>query len=163
MKLFFLTKTLFLTILGTILLSGSALAFTELDGKKTTIEDQVGGGKWSIVEIWASDCHACRQHMPEMVEFNGKMDNLRLLGISLDGQRGKADAEAMIKEYGIPFKTVMSNPIEVNAWMEQVAKEGLVGTPTFMIFDPKGELVGMQAGQLPVKSMEKFIRSRSKS
>jgi len=162
-KLFFLTKTLFLTIFGAILLSGSALAFTELDGKKTTVEEQVGNGKWSVVEIWASDCHACREHMPEMVKFNGKMDNLRLLGISLDGQRGKSDTEAMIKEYGIPFKTIMSNPIEVNAWMELIAKEGLIGTPTFMIFDPDGALVGLQPGQLSVKSMEKFINSKSKS
>ena len=163
MKLFFLTKTLFLTILGTIFLSGSALAFTELDGKKTTVEEQIGGGKWSVVEIWASDCHACRQHMPEMVKFNGKMDNLRLLGISLDGQSGKPKTKAMIKEYGIPFKTIMSNPIEVNAWMELIAKEGLIGTPTFMIFDPDGALVGLQPGQLSTKSMEKFIRSKSKS
>lgn len=161
MKLFFLTKTLFLTLIGTILLSSSAIAFTELDGKKTTVEDQIGKGKWSVVEIWASDCHACRQHMPEMVKFDGKMDNVAIIGISLDGQAGKAAAKSMIKEYAMPFKNILSNPIEVNAWMEQVAEEGLRGTPTFMIFDPKGKLVALQPGQLPVTSIEKFIKSKS--
>ena len=161
MKLFFLAKTLFITILGVFLLSSSALAFTELDGKKTTVEDQVGNGKWSVVEIWASDCHACHMHMPEMVEFNGKMDNLRIVGISLDGQAGKADAKSMIKKYDIPFKTILSNPIEVNAWMELIAQEGLRGTPTFMIFDPEGKLVALQPGIISVAAIEKFILSKS--
>ena len=163
MKLFFLAKTLFLTLITTIVFSGSAIAFTELDGKKTTIEKQVGNGKWSVVEIWASDCHACREHMPEMVQFNGKMENVRLVGISLDGQPGKAKAKSMIKEYGIPFKTILSNPIEVNAWMELIAQEGLRGTPTFMIFDPQGKLVALQPGIISVTAIEKFVLSKSES
>ena len=162
-KLFFLAKALFLTLTGTILFSGSAMAFTELDGKKTTVEDHVGKGKWSVVEIWASNCHACREHMPEMVEFDGKMDNVRIVGISLDGQAGKSDTQSMIKQYKMPFTNILSNPIEVNAWMELKAKEGLMGTPTFMIFDPEGNLVALQPGQLPVTSIEKFIKSKSAS
>ncbi|MGB1310006.1 MAG: TlpA family protein disulfide reductase [Leucothrix sp.] len=161
MKLFFLAKTLFLTLMGTILLSGSAVAFTEFDGTKTTIEDQVGDGKWSVVEVWASNCHACRHHMPQMVEFDGKMDNVRIVGIALDGQPGKDAAESMIKEYKMPFKNILSNPIEINAWMQQAADESLIGTPTFMIFDPKGKLVALQPGQLPVTSIESFIKSKS--
>ncbi len=163
MKLFFLTKALFLTIIGTILLSGSALAFTELDGKKTTIEEQVGDGKWTVVEVWASWCHACMEHMPEMVKFNGKMDNVRILGINIDGQRGKPEALSAIEEHKIPFKNIVSNSIEINAWMELNADEGLRGTPTFMIFDPKGKLVALQPGQLPTASMEKFIKSKIES
>ena len=163
MKLFFLAKTLFLTLIGTILLSSPALAFTELDGEKTTIEEEVGNGKWSVVEVWASNCHACRVHMPEMVGFDGKMDDVRILGISLDGQPGKSEAVSMIEEYEMPFKNILSNPIEINAWMELNAKESLVGTPTFMIFDPEGALVALQPGQLPVKSIEKFIKSKQEN
>lgn len=161
MKLFSLTKTLFFTLLATAILSSTALAFTEFDGKKTSIEKQLGDGKWTVLEVWASDCHACRHHMPEMVKFNGKMDNVRLLGVALDGQPGKAAAKSMIDEFGIPFKTILSNPIELNAWMELNAEESLVGTPTFMIFDPKGKLVALQPGILPVKSLENFINSKS--
>jgi len=160
-KLFFLAKTLFLTLIGTILLSGSALAFTDLDGKKTTIEDQVGDGKWTVVEVWASWCHACMDHMPEMIGFNGKMDNVKILGVNIEGQEGIPQAKATIKEHKIPFQNIVSNSIEINAWMELNAKEGLMGTPTFMIFDPKGKLVALQPGQLPVTSIEKFIKSKS--
>jgi len=162
-KLFFLAKTLFLSFIASIVISSTALAFTEFDGKKTSIEAQLGNGKWTVLEVWSSDCHACRAHMPDMVKFNGKLDNLRLLGVALDGQPGKAAAQAMINEYNIPFKTILSNPIELNAWMELNAKESLVGTPTFMIFDPKGKLVGLQAGILPTTSIERFIQARTNS
>lgn len=161
MKLFSLTKTLFLTLFAAVVLSSSAFAFTEFDGEKTTIEDQIGDGKWTVLEVWASDCHACRMHMPEMVEFNGKMENVRLLGVALDGQPGKKAAQSMIDEYNIPFKTILSNPIELNAWMELNAQESLVGTPTFMIFDPEGKLIALQAGILPTASLEKFINAKT--
>lgn len=160
MKLFSLTKTLFLSFFTVVVLSTSAFAFTELDGTKTTIEDQIGDGKWTVLEIWASDCHACREHMPEMVEFDGKMNKVRLLGVSLDGQAGKAQAEGMIKDFDIPFKTILSNVIEMNAWMELNAKESLRGTPTFMVFSPDGELVGLNPGVLSIAALEKFISSR---
>ncbi len=161
MKLFSLIKTLFLPLLASVMLSSTALAFTEFNGEKTSIEAQIGKGKWTVLEVWSSECHACRMHMPEMVKFNGKMKNVRLLGVALDGQSGKADAQAMIDEYGIPFKNILSNAIEINAWMELNAQESLVGTPTFMIFNPKGKLMALQAGILPVASLEKFISAKS--
>lgn len=163
MKLFFLAKTLFLTMLVSIMMSGTASAFTEFDGTQTTIEKQVGKGKWTLVEVWASDCHACRMHMPEMVEFDGKLKNLEIVGIALDGQPGKKAAKSMIDEYKMGFKNIISNPIEFNAWMELNAEESLIGTPTFLIFDPEGKLVAAQPGIIPVASIEKFIASKTNS
>ena len=124
-KLFSLAKTLFLSIITAAALSTAANAFTNFDGEKTTIEEQVGKGKWTIVEVWSSDCHACRMHMPDMVEFDGKMDNVQVLGIALDGQPGKEDAQDMIDEYKMSFTNILSNPIELNAWMEVNAEEGV--------------------------------------
>ena len=45
--------------------------------------------------------------------------------------------------------------------MEVAAEEGLIGTPTFMIFDPEGKLVALQPGIISVAAIEKFVRSRS--
>jgi len=160
-KLFSLAKTLFLSIITAAALSTAANAFTTFEGEKTTIEEKVGNGKWTVVKVWASDCHACRIHMPDMVEFNGTMDNVEILGIALDGQPGKEAAQDMIDEYKVPFTNILSNVIELNAWMELNAEESLVGTPTFMIFSPDGKLAALQAGILPTTSLEKFIKSKS--
>jgi thiol-disulfide isomerase/thioredoxin len=154
------------TIAIFIFLSTSASAFTDLKGKKVEIEKQLGDGKWSIVELWGSDCQACRQHMPSMVEFDGKLKdklkNARIVGITLDGQEGIANAKSFIKDFDIKFKTIVSNPIEVNAWMQEVVGEGLIGTPTFILFDPKGKVVAAQPGMVPIASLETFIKENSK-
>lgn len=162
----FLSKQFFTRSIAAVatflLLSTSAFAFTDLNGKKVELEKQLGNKKWSIVEVWGSDCHACRQHMPSMVEFDGKLDNVRLVGITIDGQEGIPEANAFIKKYDVKFQTVVSNPIEVNAWMLENVGEGLIGTPTFMMFNPKGELVAAQPGLIPTQSLETFIKENSK-
>ena len=144
-----------------MMLSTSAYAFTDLDGKPDSINDHIGKDKWTIVEVWSSDCPACRMHMPEMVEFDGKLKNARILGISLDGQRGKGDAEDFIAEFGMKFPTILTNSIEMNIWMEQSIGESLRGTPTFILFDPKGMLVAAQPGFVAVSSLEQFITENS--
>ena len=157
----FLRNCLAIAIIS-VFLSTSAAAFTDLTGKKVEIEKQLGKGKWSIVELWASDCTACRQHMPAMVKFDGKLKNARILGITLDGQRGIKDAKSFIKKFDVKFKNIVSNPIEANAWMQELAGEGLIGTPTFMLFDPKGKLVAAQPGKVQTASLETFIKENSK-
>jgi len=145
-----------------LLLSSSTYAFTDLEGKQDSIMNHIGKDKWTIVEVWSSDCHACRMHMPEMVEFDGKLKNARILGISLDGQQGIKNAEDFIAEFGIKFPTVITNPIEMSIWMQQSIGEALRGTPTFILFDPKGMLVAAQPGIVAVSSLEKFIVNNSK-
>ena len=146
-----------------MLFSTSAQAFTDLDGKPDSINNHIGKDKWTIVEVWASDCGACRSHMPEMVEFDGKLKNARLLGVTLDGQKGIDDAEDFLAEFDVKFPTIVSNSIEMNIWMEQSIGESLRGTPTFILFDPEGKLVAAQPGIVAVESLEKFIMSNSKA
>jgi hypothetical protein len=99
--------------------------------------------------------------MPSMVKFDGKLKNARIVGITLDGQEGIANANAFIKQFDIKFKNLVSNPIEVNAWMMETVGEGLIGTPTFILFNPKGKLVAAQPGPVSPKSLETFIKENS--
>jgi len=166
------TKRFFKYALATtvtfLILSSSTFAFTDLKGEKIEIEKQLGKGKWSIVEVWASDCGACRAHMPSMVEFDkkigsGDLKNARIIGITVDGQQGISDAKSFIKEYNIKFQNIVSNPIETNAWMLKTVGEAFIGTPTFMIFDDKGKLVAAQPGAVKTDSLETFIKENSKT
>lgn len=149
-------------LLMLLLLSSNAFAFTDIDGKKDSINNHIGKGKWTILEVWESGCVACRMHMPEMVAFDGKLKNARLLGVSLDGQDGISDAEDFIAEYDVEFPTLITNYIEMNIWMQQSIGESLVGTPTFVLFDPEGMVVAAQPGIVSVDSLEKFITQNSK-
>ncbi len=154
--------TAFKTWLVTLLIIGSnAFAFTDLNGKKDSINNHIGKDKWTILEIWESTCGACRMHMPEMVKFDGKLKNARILGVTLDGQDGIDDAEDFIAEYDVKFPTIVTNYVEMNIWMERSIGESLRGTPTFILFDPEGKLVAAQPGIVAVASLEKFIMENS--
>ena len=155
-------KTMLIGLMLGLALSGSnAFAFSDMNGKKDSVNNHIGKDKWTIVEIWESNCVACRTHMPEMVEFDGKLKNARLLGISLDGLRGIEEAEDFIAEYDVKFPTILTNFVEMNIWMERSIGESLRGTPTFILFDPKGRLVAAQPGIVSVASLEKFITENS--
>ncbi len=149
-------------VLISTLLSNSAFAFSDIDGKKDSIMNHIGKDKWTIVEVWESNCAACRMHMPDMVKFDGKLKNARILGVALDGKRGIDDIEDFIAEYDINFPTIVTNFVEMNVWMQQRIGESLVGTPTFILFDPEGKLVAAQPGIVSTNSLEKFITENSK-
>ncbi len=144
-----------------LVLNSSAFAFTDMNGKPDSISNYLGKGKWTILEVWESNCPACRMHMPEMVKFDGKLKNARIISVSLDGQRGIEDAEDFINEYDMKFPTLLSNFVEMNIWMQQNVGESLVGTPTFILFDSEGKLVAAQPGIVSTESLEKFITANS--
>ena len=109
------------------------------------------------------------EKIEDLEEFNPKGFVSRMLGMGdIEALLEKAkdaineeDAQDMIDEYKMPFTNILSNPIELNAWMEVNAEEGLIGTPTFMIFNPEGHLKALQAGILPTTSLEKYIKANS--
>ena len=163
MKPFFTLKQVLTLFLALFFFSVSltAQAFTNLEGNPDSISNYIGKDKWTIVEIWESNCHACRKHMPDMVKFDGKLKNARILGVSLDTQEGIENAKAFIDEYKIKFPTLISNYVEMNIWMQRSLDEPLMGTPTFILFDDKGALVAAQPGIVSIDSLEKFIKLNS--
>jgi len=155
--------TTFILSLSFLVFANTASAFTNVaDGKIDDIKNHIGKDKWTVLEIWASDCPVCREHMPDMVKFDGKLKNTRLISVSLDGQKGINDTKSFINKYNMKFPTILSNSVEMNIWMQQNIGESLFGTPTFIIFDPKGKLVAAQPGPVAISSLEKFITLNSK-
>ena len=159
---FIANKILMSFFLFLMLASTNANAFTDMEGKPDLISNHIGKGKWTILEVWESNCPACRMHMPEMVKFDGKLKNARILSVSLDGQRGIKAAEDFIDEYDMKFPTILTNLVEMNIWMQKSMGGPLVGTPTFILFDSEGKLVAAQPGIVSTESLEKFITENSK-
>jgi len=154
--------TTFFLSFALLTFSNGAFAFTDMNGKKDSIENHIGKNKWTILEVWESNCPACRMHMPDLVKFDGKLKNARIVGVTLDGQAGIDAAETFIDEYDVKFPTIVTNYVEMNIWMQQNIGESLVGTPTFILFDPEGKLVAAQPGIVSTASLEKFIVGNSK-
>lgn len=136
-----------------------------LDGKPGAISDYAGKGKWLVVMLWASDCPVCNREAPNYEAFNEKHKNkdAQVIGVSLDGQANVKDAKEFVKRHGVKFPNLVGEPQNVARMYKDLTGEDWVGTPTFMVYNPKGELLGSQVGGVPVKVIEDFIRRESKS
>ena len=69
-----------------LLITTPAIALTDLQGQPVKLENIVGKGKWTVMKIWASDCHVCRQTIHYLSDFEVSFPEATVYGISIDGQ-----------------------------------------------------------------------------
>ena len=155
-----------LVLLFVVLIPAPLMAqspFKDLTGESRTVEEFTGDNKWTVVMIWASDCHVCNREMHNYVDFHfvHSDEDARVLGISIDGWAGKKDAEAFIARHKVEFPTLIGNADAVGDWFMRRTGARWAGTPTFLIYDPDGELRVQQIGAVPVELIEEFIRNHS--
>jgi len=135
----------------------------DFKGEFHTIEHFKNKGKWLIVMLWASDCDVCNKEAHEYVQFhNAHADkDAQLLGISLDGESTKADAVTFIKKHNINFPNLIGEPSVIAQMYQNLTGNTWVGTPTFLVYGPDGELRGQQVGAVPTSTIESFIARES--
>ncbi len=151
-------------LLGLLLAAfSSQAALQDMNGKPAALSDYTGKGKWTIVMIWASDCHICNREAHQYVDFQFTHadEDAEMLGISTDGPAGKAAAEGFIKKHDINFPNLIGDVGEVSRLFTELTGAPFVGTPAFLIYDPKGELKAQQIGAVPVEIIEEFMKSQS--
>lgn len=107
----------------------------EYNGKKTSLSDYVGKGKYVLVDFWASWCGPCRQEIPNIAELYKKYkgDKFEILGVAT---WDKPDAtEKAIAELGITW------PQMINAQRAGSDAYGISGIPQIILFAPDGTIV----------------------
>jgi len=149
-----------LVLLSTVFFSTSASAvmINMHDGKPASIKNYLGQGKWLIVEAWHSKCGICMKSMPAFVKSKGTFPDATLIGVSLDGNKVKA--QSVINRFNVNFPTLLTSIPEFNRYVQKVANKPLKGAPTYLIFDPKGDLKAMQSGYLSPKDIKGYIKKQ---
>jgi len=155
--------SLVLLVLYSSLVFSEEVAFTDFNGNTKTISDYSGKGKWLVVMLWASDCTVCNREAHNYEDFYQlhQAKDANVLGISLDGTKGKKAAQAFIKRHKINFPNLLGDASTIVEMYQTTTGSNWVGTPSFMVFTPDGELLGAQAGAVPVDVIESFIEKES--
>lgn len=132
---------------------------TDFDDNVHTLDEYTGQGKWTVVMIWASDCHVCNQEASAYDKFHQghKNKDATILGLSLDGAAKKTEAEKFIQRHSVTFPNLIAEPDTVMQLYTQLTGQAWVGTPSFLIYSPSGELRAAQVGAVPVELIETFI------
>ncbi len=140
-----------------------ASALQDFNGQPKSISDYAGKGKWLVVMIWASDCHVCNQEAHAYVDFHfaNAEDNAHVLGISIDGQARKAEAQKFIERHNVNFPNLIGEPAAVAKMFSELTGVYFAGTPGFLIYDPEGKLRVQQLGAVPPELIEEFIKQNT--
>lgn len=138
----------------------SDASLSSIDDSNHKLSEYIGQGKWVVLNIWGTRCPPCREEMPELVRFHDehKDNDGIVVGIAIDfpsyGYANKEDVTAFADDYLIDFPVLLSD----STITEKIGLGQLEGLPTTYLFDPVGNIAGMQVGGITSKILEDFIK-----
>ena len=130
-----------------------------LDDQKHNLNEYIGKGKWTALNIWGTRCPPCLEEMPELVHFHddNKESKAIVVGVAIDfpsyGYAKKSEVIAFADEHLIDFPILLSDA----SISEKIGAGMLKGLPTTYLYTPNGELVAMQLGGITRSLLEAFI------
>lgn len=138
-------------------------ALRDMRGYVTSLEHYQVPGQWTVVMIWASDCHICNREAGSYSGFYTEHagSDANIIGISIDGQQGKVAAEAFIERNGVIFPNLIGDMQAVADWYQAVTGQAFRATPTFVLFGPQGNVRAAQPGAVPTQIIERYIAAKS--
>lgn len=137
----------------------AGMELQEVDGTVVDLDQYKGDGKWLLVMLWSISCHICEEQKPEISAFHTRHKDVdaRVLGIALDGMEKVEAIKENIERQKTSFPSLVGNIAIVASHYQALTEESLRGTPTYLLFNPKGELVGNNPGPLRPEAVESFI------
>lgn len=101
------------------LLGKSAPAFTlvDLSGKKVSLSDFKG--RPLVVNFWGTYCPPCKIEMPWLEDFSKKYasSGFQVIGITYDSEVGKATIGRIVKQLGVTYPILLSDPKVETAYL----------------------------------------------
>lgn len=166
-------KIIRIFVFAFILLIFSTPSFSEdhsllldgLDGKKHSLDEYIGKGKWVVVNIWATSCTYCRSELFDLSSFHDLHHNKDaiVLGLALDWPSFDfPDKDYLAKfasNYLIDYPLFIVNGDVAN---------NVIGKPVDMIpisffFNPEGKLIYRINGMVTEQVLEKVIKNKNAS
>jgi thiol-disulfide isomerase/thioredoxin len=156
--LFISSGALFLIYAQSIIASPDVL-LEGLNGNRHNLNEYIGKGKWTALNIWGTRCPPCLEEMPELIHFHDehKDSNAIVVGVAIDfpsyGYARKDQVANFIEDHLVEFPVLLSDA----SISEKIGAGRLEGLPTTYLYTPEGKLVGKQVGGITRNILEAFI------
>jgi len=137
------------------------LVLKDFSGARHNVNEYIGKGKWVVVTVWAHNCPVCNAEIYQMTFFHdehAKKDAI-VLGVTIDGDEKRDKAKAFVDRHSLNFPNLIAEPEQ-----EVLAAFGggpFIGTPTFYIYSPQGELVAQRIGPTTQEQVEEIMAARA--
>jgi thiol-disulfide isomerase/thioredoxin len=160
--------TVCLTLWGSMMFSmpaarAAGIEVKTLEGHLSSLADQVKADRFTLVMMWTTYCHICKKEYPELSAFHdahvGK--DAEVVGVSLDGYDAIAKVRDFVAKKPFSFPTVLAESARMAKSFEAATGDKFTGTPTYLVFNPKRQLVAARSGDLTREVLENFIRKQT--
>jgi len=109
---------------------------------RTVSYNQIKGKNLTVIDFWATWCKPCIKSIPEFVKMDEEFDEdqVKFIGISVDGPRNKAKVKPFIKSLGVDYTILRDTDSSVMARLRVTA------VPTMIIVNSDNEIVYFHEG-----------------
>lgn len=158
----FLVISMLLSITSSNVYASFDITLKSIDDSEHKLSEYIGQGQWVVLNIWGTRCPPCREEMPELVRFHDEHQNNDgiVVGIAIDfpsyGYAIKDEVIDFADDYLIDFPILLND----SSITEKIGLGRLEGLPTTYLFNPSGEVVGVQVGGITKKILEDFINKK---
>ena len=123
--------------------------------------DLLEQGRWNLVAIWALDCVICEKQKPTLSKFHTSHSTLNVVGVSIDGKSNLKQVRQRLKEKPVSFENYLVEFPTFNLEYQARYKARFIGTPTYILYGPKGEVQGIQAGPIDFIKLDALLKSHT--
>ncbi len=125
----------------------------DVQGKTQRLSDY--RGKWVLVNLWATWCPPCLSELPELNALHKahKDKDLVVIGIAMEYASAKVVTD-FVKKHGLSYPIVLGN----DKILEKIGDLDVL--PTSYLYNPAGEQVAAQKGEVTREMIESYIKSR---
>ncbi len=135
----------------------------DFSNKAVRFGDYIKSEQWTVVMLWASNCHVCTVEVHQFVKLHEAFSdkNIRVLGISVEGIEKTEAAQDFVNIHNVNFPNLIAETDFITTVFEQYTKQDWLGTPTFLVFSPSGQLMAQRSGMLAPELIVSFIEQQS--
>ncbi len=112
-------------------------------------------GKVVLLDFWTYGCINCIHMIPVLEQLEDKYgDALVVIGVHSAKFENEGEIESLrqiVRRYDLRHPVIDDSDFVV--WRQY----GVRAWPTFVVIDPNGQIVAMQAGEIPFASFDRFI------
>ncbi len=160
--LFFIGVVGLLVLTQTISSQEHELMLDGLDGKQHSLNEYIGKGQWTVVNVWATACPYCRRELFDLVGFHEQHheDDAMVVGLTIDLETFEAPEKEYLRNFASTYLIEYPLLLVSGEIASKVTGRTVHTVPMTFFYNPEGKLVYQFTGELDAQLLEDIIQNK---